>query len=59
MSGVGHVRNDADDLLAGGGLASVAHDQQFHDAVVHLSEESRKEWTTHKGREGIKEQRKG
>ena len=31
---VGHVGDDPDDLLAGGRLARVAHDQQLHDAVI-------------------------
>ena len=36
LPAVRHVRDDADDALAGGGLARVAHDQELHDAVVHL-----------------------
>ena len=34
MTTVGHVGDDPDDLLAGGRLARVAHDQQLHDAVI-------------------------
>ena len=31
-----YVGNSADNFPAGGGFASIAHDQEFHDAVIDL-----------------------